>query len=99
MDDLDLVWLIPTAFQVIGLAIALSVLGFVYGHANRERNSFASVLMQGHMVKWLVLAGVIFAAGVSVSRISWEYKTVAVVLAVHPDRTSPGHLHRTNYVM
>ena len=82
MDDLDLAWLIPSSLQVIGLAIALSVFGFGYEHSIRERKSFINELTQGHKAKWLALSSVVFTAGLCVTRVIWEYKAIAVVLAI-----------------
>ena len=44
MNDLELAWLVPTALQVLGLAIALGVLGFAYEGATRERKPLAGAL-------------------------------------------------------
>jgi hypothetical protein len=68
MNDLELRWLIPTTLQVIGLAIGLGVLGFVYEGAQREKKSFIGTLDEGYWSRWLALAGV-FAT--KVLHMSW----------------------------
>jgi hypothetical protein len=82
MDDLELVWLVPTFLQVIGLAIALSVFGFVYERSIRERKPFVNEMTKGHASKWLALAGIIFATGLCFTRMIWAYKAIAVVLSI-----------------
>ena len=80
MDDLDLVWLVPTALQVIGLAIGLGALGLRYERATRERKSFLGALEEGHKTRWMALAGVIFSAGLCFTQMSWGYKAIAILL-------------------
>jgi hypothetical protein len=82
MQDLDLVWLLPTVLQVIGLAVGLGVLGLAYERAVQEQKSFAAALEQGHEIRWLALAGVIFAAGMLFTHTGWVYKAAAIALAV-----------------
>ena len=81
MNDLELAWLIPTTLQVIGLAMALGVLGFAYEGTRRERKPLVAALEEGHRTWWLALAGVVFAGGMGFTQASWGYKGVAGVLA------------------
>ncbi len=82
MAGLDLGWLIPTALQVLGLAIGLGVVGFGYEHAIRGRNLFTDELTQGTMAGWLAVAGVIFSIGMALGESAWIYKVIAILLAV-----------------
>ncbi len=82
MEDLELAWLVPTALQVIGLAIGLSVLGLVYERATRKRVSFLRVLEERYEIRWLAMASVIFATGVSFSGMGWITKGIAIALGV-----------------
>jgi len=80
MNALDLVWLVPTALQVVGLAIGLGALGLGYERATRERKSFPLAMEKGHQTRWLALAGVIFTAGLCFTQMSWGYKAMAILL-------------------
>src|SRR4030067_1804916 len=82
MDEMELAWLLPTALQVVSLAMALGVLGLGYERATREKVSFIGALEQGHLISWLALAGVIFSIGLGLTQVSWGYKTSAIALAV-----------------
>jgi hypothetical protein len=82
MNDLELAWLIPTFLQVTGLVIGLSVLGFAYERANRERKSFIERLKQGGEAGWMAMAGVIFSVGLCFTHTTWGYKALAIVLSL-----------------
>jgi len=82
MEDLELAWLVPNALQVIGLAIGLSVLGLVYERAMQKRASLIKELEQGHEIRWLAIASVIFATGVSFTGMGWVTKGLAIALGI-----------------
>jgi hypothetical protein len=82
MDNPEVVWLIPTLLQVLGLAITLGALGFTYEGSRRERKSMVTVLEQGHQARWLVAGVVIFAVGLCFTRMAWGYKVIAVILGI-----------------
>lgn len=82
MNESELNWLIPTLLQVSGLAIGLTIIGFAYEHANRERQSLIERLIQGGAAAWMALAGVIFTAGLCFTHMLWVYKVIAILLSV-----------------
>ena len=82
MNDLNLEWLVPTALQVIGLAMALGVLGFAYEEARRERKSLVGALEEGYRTWWLAVSSLVFAFGIGFTQVGWWYKVVTGLLAV-----------------
>jgi hypothetical protein len=82
MNDLQLTWLIPTLTQVLGAALALSILGFTYDSATHEHKPFISKLAESGRLIWLAMAAMIFALGISFTRAGWGIKGIAIALAV-----------------
>jgi hypothetical protein len=82
MDNPELAWLIPTTLEILGLAIALGVLGFAYEGATKDGKPFLEALEQDHRARWLAAGMVIFALGLCFTHMAWGYKAVAVILGV-----------------
>jgi len=80
MGSQDLAWLIPTGLEVLGLAIALGVLGLEYEDAMRKKKPLAEVLAENHRAGWLAAGVAVFALGLCFTKMGWGYKVTALVL-------------------
>jgi hypothetical protein len=82
MNDLALWWLIPVLLEVVGVSIALTVVGFAYEGTLRGAKPFLRVLLMSSRVVWLAISEVIFAVGVNFSQAGWLEKSLAIAMAL-----------------
>jgi hypothetical protein len=80
MNSVEWAWLVSTGLEVVGLAMALGVLGFTYEGGLRERKPFAAALEEGHRAGWLAAGVMIFAVGLCFTKVGWGYKVIALAL-------------------
>jgi len=82
MMPMDWAWLARALLQVIGLSIALAVLGFAYEETIRKRLPLLDVLVHARRLVWLAVGTILLATGIVFSGAGWLQKGSAIGLAI-----------------